>query len=212
MMRLVGLTGGIATGKSTFAEALRALGAPVVDADELARRAVEPGSPALSRILRDFGPEFVTAEGALDRKRMAAHVFADPAARARLEEIVHPVVRRLLREETARLEAAGHALAFYDVPLLYERASDLEVDCVVVVWAPREAQKRRLMARDRLSEEESEARLRAQMAVDEKARRGDVVVANDGDVAALREKAARLLAALRAGLSRRLPNQPPARY
>jgi dephospho-CoA kinase len=143
---------------------------------------------------------------------MGARVFSDPAARARLEAIVHPAVRAGVAAETARLAADGHALAFYDVPLLYERGLEGEVDCVVVVWAPREVQRERLMARDGLSPAEADARLDAQLPLDEKARRADVVVANQGDIASLRARAGPLLRALRAGLSRRLPNQPPARY
>lgn len=211
-MRLVGLTGGIGTGKSAFAAALRELGVPVVDADRLAREAVRSGGQALGRIAAEFGPEALGPDGELDRKRMADLVFSDAAARARLEAIVHPEVRRLLAEETARLAEAGHDLAVYEVPLLYERGLEAMVDCVVVVWAPAEAQRARLAARDGLAPAAAEARLAAQMPVDEKARRADVVVANDGDLQALRAKAAPLLRDLRRGLGRRLPNAPPARY
>ncbi len=210
--RLVGLTGGIATGKSTFAAALRALGVPVVDADDLARGAVARGSPALSAIERAFGSDVIGPDGELDRKRMAARVFADPAARSRLEAIVHPAVREAMSAEAARLAAAGNDLVFYDVPLLYEVGLERKVDCVVVVHAPSEVQKRRLAVRDGLSDAEAQARLAAQMPIDEKAERADVVVENDGDVESLRAKAGLLLRDLRAGLSRRLPNQPPARY
>jgi dephospho-CoA kinase len=211
-MRLVGLTGGIATGKSTFAAALREAGAPVIDADALARAAVRKGSPALSEIARAFGPEVIAADGELDRGRMAALAFGDPAARARLEAITHPAVRRAMQEETRRLAAEGHDLAFYDVPLLYEVGLDREVDCVVVVWAPRELQLVRLAARDGIPAADAEARLAVQLRIDDKAARADVVVRNDRDLESLRRKAAPLLAALRAGLGRRLPNSPPARY
>lgn len=211
-MRLVGLTGGIASGKSTFAAALRALGAPVVDADQLAREAVAKGSPGLAQVVAAFGAEVLGPDGALDRRRVAARVFADPAARARLEAIVHPAVRALFRAERDRLAAAGAPLAFYDVPLLYEAGLEREVELVVVVWAPRAAQLARLAARDRLAPAEAEARLAAQLPLDEKARRADAVVVNDGERAALEAKAARLLHDLGAGLTRRLPNAPPARY
>ncbi len=211
-MRLVGLTGGIATGKSSFAEALRALGVPVLDADRMAREAVAPGSPGLAAVVRAFGEGVLDAAGALDRKRMADRVFADASARARLEAIVHPEVRRAVRAEVERLAAAGHDLVVYDVPLLYETGLAREVDCVVVVHAPPEVQQARLAARDGLSPEEARARLAAQMPIDEKAARADAVVENRGDLAALRAKAAPLLADLRAGLSRRLPNVPPRRY
>jgi len=211
-MRLVGLTGGIASGKSSLAAALRDLGAPVIDADALARDAVRPGSEALSAIREAFGDGVLAPGGALDRKRMAAVVFSDAGARARLEAIVHPAVREAVRDETARLAAAGHGLAFYDVPLLYESGLDSLVDCVVVVYAPPALQRSRLVERDGIAPEEADARIAAQMPIGEKARRADVVVANEGDLASLRAKAGPLLHALRSGLSRRLPNQPPARY
>ncbi len=127
-MRLVGLTGGIATGKSSFARALRDLGTPVIDADQLARAAVARGTPALQEISRALGPEAVGPDGELDRKRVATLVFADPAARARLEAIVHPAVREAARAEAERLAAQGHALAFYDVPLLFEARAESRFD------------------------------------------------------------------------------------
>ncbi len=211
-MRLVGLTGGIATGKSTFAEALRARGVPVVDADALARAAVAPGSPALAEIVRAFGPGVLAPDGGLDRKRMAALVFADAEARRRLEAITHPAVRRGMAEETARLAAAGHDLAFYDTPLLFEVGLDATLDSVVVVWAPPAVQRSRLATRDGLTPAEADARLAAQLPVDEKARRADFVVENAGPLADLAPKADRLLADLRRGLGRRLPNAAPLRY
>jgi dephospho-CoA kinase len=211
-MRLIGLTGGIATGKSTFAAALRALGAPVIDADLLARAAVARGTAGLSAVVAEFGQDVLGPDGELDRKRMSALVFSDPAARARLEAAVHPAVRALFRVEVARLEAEGHAMAVYDVPLLYEANALGEVDLAVVVWAPRESQIARLAARDGLDRAEAERRLAAQLPIDEKAARADVVVANDGDPAALAAKARRLLADVRGGLARRLPKASPARY
>ena len=211
-MRLVGLTGGIASGKSTFAAALREQGVPVIDADALARDAVRKGSPALEAVVRAFGAGVLGPDGELDRKAMAARVFADEGARARLEAIVHPAVRAAVAAETARLAAEGHDLAIYDVPLLYERGLDRDLDCVVVVHVPPDVQVARLRARDGIGEEEARARLRAQMPIDEKARRADVLVENDGTLADLRARAAPVLRALRAGLGRRLPNAPPARY
>jgi len=211
-VRLVGLTGGIATGKSTFAAALRALGVPVLDADQLARRVVAPGTPALAEIAGAFGPGVLGPDGALDRKALGALVFADPAARRRLEAITHPAIRGAMAAETARLAAAGHDLAFYDTPLLYEVGLDQAMALTVVVFAPPEAQLARLMARDGFSRAEAEARLAAQLPVAEKAARADVVVDNADDRAPLEGKAARLLADLRAGLGRRLPTAPPRRY
>lgn len=211
-MRVIGLTGGIATGKSTFAALLRARGVPVVDADALARAVVEPGTPALAEIARAFGPDVLRPDGALDRKRVADRVFADPAARRRLEAITHPAVRQAMLAETRRLEGEGHALAFYDAPLLYEVGLDAALDAVVVVWAPRAVQRERLRRRDGLSEAAADARLAAQLPVDEKAARADLVVENAGAEAELAGKADRLLADLRQGRGRRLPNHPPVRY
>ena len=211
-MRVIGLTGGIGTGKSTVASALRALGVPVIDADQLARAAVAKGTPGLSAVVAEFGKGVLAADGELDRKRMGALVFADPAARARLEAAVHPAVRALFRAELARLAAEGHDLAVYDVPLLYEANAEGEVDLAAVVWAPRETQLARLAERDGLGRAEAEARLAAQLPIDEKAARADAVVLNDGDLAALAAKARRLLADVRGGLARRLPNASPARY
>ncbi len=211
-MRLVGLTGGIASGKSTFAALLRARGAPVVDADALARAVVSPGSPALARIAEAFGPAAISPDGSLDRRWRAARVFADPAERRRLEAITHPAIREAMTEEVVRLAAAGHELAVYDVPLLYEVGLDGLVDSVVVVWTPRTVQLERLVRRDALTPAEAEARLGAQLPLDEKASRADFVVDNDGPLEALGPKADRLLADVRRGLGRRLPNAPPVRY
>ncbi len=210
-MRLVGLTGGIATGKSTLAAALRDLGIPVIDADQLARRVVEPGTPALAAIGEAF-PGVIGADGRLDRKGLGARVFGDEAGRRRLEAITHPAIRAAMVAETARLASQGHDLVFYDTPLLYEVGLDQAMALVVVVSAPREAQLRRLAARDGLSTADAEARLRAQLPVEEKAARADVVVDNADETAPLAPRAARLLADLRAGLGRRLPGSAPARY
>jgi len=211
-MRLIGLTGGIATGKSTFARALRDLGVPVIDADQLSRTAVAAGTPALAEVARLFGPEVIGPDGELDRKQVAARVFGDAAARARLEAVIHPAVRQAMRRETERLASAGHAVAFYDVPLLYEVGLDRELEAVAVVWAPREAQLRRLAARDGFSRAEGEARLAAQLPIDEKAARADFLVENDGPPGELPGKARALLADLAAGAGHRLPNGPPRRY
>ncbi len=211
-MRLVGLTGGIASGKSTVASLLRARGVPVVDADAKAREVVAPGSPTLARIVEAFGAAALQPDGALDRRWVAARVFADPSERRRLEAITHPAIRDAVADEVARLAASGHALAFYDVPLLYEVGLESAVDCVVVVWTPRQVQLERLLRRDALSPIEASARLDAQLSIDEKASRADFVLQNQGPLEALAAKVDRLLADLRQGLGRKLPNAPPVRY
>ena len=211
-MQVVGLTGGIASGKSTFAALLRERGVPVVDADALARAVVEPGSPALAELARAFGPSVLLPDGSLDRRALGARVFADAGERRRLEAITHPAIRQAMGEAVQQLADAGHPLAFYDVPLLYEVGLEGALDAVVVVWTPRQVQLERLVRRDGLSPEDAEARLAAQLSLDEKARRADFVVLNDGAPEALGGKADRLLGDLRQGLGRRLPNAPPVRY
>jgi dephospho-CoA kinase len=211
-VRLVGLTGGIASGKSTFSALLRARGVPVVDADAISRAVVAPGSPALARIAEAFGRQALSPDGSLDRRWMGARVFADPVERRRLEAITHPAIRKAMLEEVARLAAAGHELAFYDVPLLYEVGLDPMVDSVVVVWTPRAVQLERLVRRDGLSPAEADARLGVQLPLDDKAARADFLVDNAGPLEALPPKADRLLADLRQGRGRRLPNAPPVRY
>lgn len=203
-MRLVGLTGGIATGKSTLARLLRERGVPVVDADELSR-AASCSAPTLGAIAREFGPEYLNADGSLDRKRMGALVFGDAGARKRLEAIMHPAIRAAMAAETARLASEGHPLAFYDTPLLYEAGLGDRVECVVVIYAPRAEQLDRVIRRDGLTRAEAEARLAAQLDIDEKARRADFVVDNTGAPDTLAEKAARLHADLLAGLGKRAP-------
>jgi dephospho-CoA kinase len=203
-MRLVGLTGGIATGKSTFARLLRERGLPVVDADELSRAASRT-APVLAAIAREFGAGYLGADGQLDRKRMAALVFDDAAARTRLEAILHPAIREAMRAATDRLAQEGHPLAFYDTPLLFEAGLGGEVECVVVVYAPRIAQLERVTRRDGLSWADAQARLAAQLDIEEKARRADVVIDNSGPPDGLPARAAMLHADLLRGLGKRAP-------
>ncbi|HET7752287.1 MAG TPA: dephospho-CoA kinase [Anaeromyxobacteraceae bacterium] len=207
-MRIIGLTGGIGSGKTAFSALLRARGAAVINADRLARDVVAPGSPGLAEIVSTFGEEVLDASGGLDRKRMAARVFSDRDARVKLEKIVHPLVRAAMADEVQRLSEAGTPLVLYDVPLLYEAGRERDVDAVVVVWAPHEAQLARLAARDGLSAAEAEARMAAQLPLDEKARRADFVVVNDGTLEDLAAKADALLS----DLSRNLPKGSPKRY
>jgi len=210
-VRLVGLTGGIATGKSTFARLLRERGLPVVDADELSRAAART-RPVLDAIAREFGAAYLLPDGQLDRKKMGSLVFGDEGARQRLEAIMHPAIRSSLYAETARLAAEGHPLAVYDTPLLYEAAIGDQVECVVVVYAPRIEQIERVVRRDGLTWAEAQARLAAQMDIEEKARRADAVIDNSGAPDTLPFKAELLHADLLRGLGRRAPDAPPRWY
>lgn len=179
-LRIIGLTGGIASGKSTVSAYLRTLGATVVDADVLAREAVAPGSAGLAAIVAEFGDSVLLSDGALDRRRLGEIVFADAEARAKLNAIVHPYVRRRMQEEIAAAEAAGKAAIVLDVPLLFEGGLDQMCDEVWVVLAEAEQQLARLQARDGLDEAAARARIAAQWPLVEKAARATVVIDNRG--------------------------------
>lgn len=178
---IIGLTGGIATGKSTVASMLRERGAAIVDADQVAREVVEPGRPALREIVNRFGPAILNEDGTLNRKKLGEIVFADPARRKELEAITHPAIRARMREMTAALQAEDpDRLIVADIPLLFEAGLERQYECVLLVYVPREIQKERLMKRDGLTEEEAERRLAAQMDIEEKKRRADYVIDNSG--------------------------------
>lgn len=197
-LHVFGLTGGIGTGKSSVASLLRERGVPVVDADELAREAVLPGSPGLAQVVAAFGAEVLEPDGSLARKRLAALVFADPAARKRLNSITHPLVRQLSQLRFAALEQQGVTLAAYDVPLLFEVGLDQLLKPSVVVSASEEQQLRRLMLRDGLTEAEARARIAAQLPLADKCARADIVLDNDGPPSALPAQVDALVARLRA--------------
>lgn len=184
-MKLVALTGGIASGKSTVARMLQELGAEVVDADALAREVVSPGSPALREVVAAFGEEFLLPTGELDRSKLAEVVFSDPQARARLNAIVHPRVRDRMREEVERIRRQRpDAVVVLDVPLLFDvPLPELEGLPAVVVYASPQTQLRRLVERDGLSPEQARRRLAAQRPLREKLARARWVVDNDGDPA-----------------------------
>lgn len=199
-MRVVGVTGGIGSGKSSFAAELAGLGVPVVDADAVARRCVEPGTAALDAIAARFGPEVLRGDGSLDRPALAALVFADDGARRDLEAITHPCIRAGIEEELeALLTRDPHPpVAVVEHPLLVESGAHERVDVVVVVEAPLEQRIARLTEQRGMTEADARARIAAQ--VDDATRRGfaDHVVVNDGDVTDLRPAAQRLLAQLTA--------------
>ena len=173
------LTGGIATGKSYCLGRFESLGVPTVDADRLARLAVAPGSPGLAAVAERFGEGIVRPDGTLDRAALAAIVFADRAARADLEAIVHPDVYRRIREWFARLPPAT-PLAIADIPLLFETGHEHDFDCVIVAACTVEEQVRRLRRRNGLSEAGARQRLEAQWPIDEKVRRADYVIRTTG--------------------------------
>lgn len=195
-MKVVGLTGSVAAGKSTVARAWHRAGIPVLSADDLARDAVAPGSEGLARVVEAFGEEVLDAEGRMDRDHMRSRVFRDPEARRRLEEIVHPRVREARDRWVAREAAGGSTLVVLEIPLLFETGMESSVDEVVVVDAPDAVRLERLRRDRGLEEDEARRIMDSQLGAAEKRARGDHVLRNDGDLDQLLRAAALLLGKL----------------
>jgi dephospho-CoA kinase len=195
-LKVLGLTGGIGSGKSTVARMIADLGVPVLDADQLAREVVEPGQPALAEVAAAW-PQAIGPDGKVDRKRLGDIVFADPAQRLRLEAITHPRIQALADERLADLAAKGHALAIYEAALLVESGRYKDFDGLVVVTASPETQLARILARGDLTEAEAQARIDAQLPLLAKVRVATHLVDNDGDAEATQEQVERLVGSLR---------------
>lgn len=191
-MRIFGLTGNIASGKSTVASMLRDLGIPVLDADRISREVTAPGGRAYEAVVRAFGPGIVGSDGAIDRKRLGAVVFADPARRAQLEEITHPAILEAMKSALDDLSRRGIPLAVVEAALIHESGRKGLVEAVIAVRCDAEAQLRRLMRRDGISMEAATARLRAQMDAGRKADASDYVIDNSGDIGETRRQVERL--------------------
>ena len=177
-MRLIGVTGGIATGKSTVDRLLADHGAIVIDADELAREAVRPGEPTLDEVAARFGRDVIRPDGTLDRGRVGEIVFADAEARRHLERITHPRIMELMQERIAAALAGPAPLVAVDVPLLFESAREGMFQGVLLVYAPRDVQLRRLRERNGLDEDAALQRLAAQLPIDEKRDRATWIIDN----------------------------------
>ncbi len=179
-MLIIGLTGGIASGKSTVSEMFSEATIPVICADELAHAAVNTGSPALDAIRAVWGSDVIDSAGGLDRVKTAKIVFNDPAARKQLENIIHPEVMRRTIEYARELKRLGHDLVVVDVPLLLESNWEPMFDAIVLVYAPREVQMRRLIHRNSMNREEASLRLQAQMDIEKKRDLSDFIIDNAG--------------------------------
>ena len=191
MTLVIGLTGGIACGKSNISSALSALGAKVIDADRISRALTAPGGRALPGIRETFGEAFFPG-GVLDRKALGRLVFSDPEALQHLNGLTHPLILEEIREELTAAEAAGAPVCVLDAPLLFEAGLDSLCDTVWCVWLPKKLQLKRLMERDGLTRKEAEARIRSQMSPMEKKKRSDLVIDTRGtreESAALAEQA-----------------------
>jgi len=194
MTIVIGLTGSIASGKSTVSLMFDDFGIPVIDADKLSRDVVKPGQPALEKLTEAFGTDILQEDGTLDRKKLGGIVFRDEAKRSVLNSIVHPEVRRSMIEERDALIAKGEKAVVLDIPLLFESKLESYVDKILVVYADREIQLRRLMKRDGYSQAEAERRIKVQMPVKEKAAMADEVINNNGEKYETYEQLQRILA------------------
>jgi len=180
MAKIIGLTGGIASGKSTVSNMLKAKGFTIVDADIAARKVVEPGEPAYEQIIEAFGEGILLQDLTLDRKKLGALIFADEALRMKLNSIVHPAVRAWMTREKDRAIENGKKTVFLDIPLLFESRLTYMVERTILVYVDEETQLKRLMARNGLSEKEAQMRIRAQMPLSEKKALADAVLDNNG--------------------------------
>ncbi|MGC2191530.1 MAG: dephospho-CoA kinase [Candidatus Dormiibacterota bacterium] len=186
MRRVIGLTGGIASGKSTVAEILGEKGAWIVDADQLAREVVSVNSPALAEIAMSFGDSVIASDGSLDRAQLGQLVFSDEPARERLNAIVHPRVLELSREEIRKATGAGAGLIVYDVPLLFETSRQGEFEGTLVVWVDPLTQLLRLGQRSGLDEDQARARVASQLPLNRKRELATWVIDNSGSPDATR--------------------------
>jgi len=181
-MRIIGLTGSIACGKSTVSSFLLSRGYPVVDGDRIARDLTVPGSPILQQIARVFGPDILYDGGSLNRRRLGRLVFSDPAARGQLDDLMAPYLLSATRQQIEYARASGAPLCFLDMPLLFEKGYDSLCDSVWTVWLPEDVQLSRLMERDGFTREEAMSRIRSVLSSNEKAARSTRVIDNSGSV------------------------------
>lgn len=204
---VLGITGGIACGKSLICHFFRELGAAVLSADELAREAVRPGEQAFKEIVEHFGKEILTGEGTIDRARLAEMIFLIPAERQQLNQITHPAIGHLAERRISELRKdPAVPLIIYEAPLLFEAKAEERVDLVLVVAATPEQQLERLMLRDNLSREEALLRISAQMPLAEKISRADILVENNGSPAETKKMIDQIFAELTALKKKKSPD------
>lgn len=195
---IVGLTGGISTGKSTVSAMLRQMGAYVVDADVWARKVVEPGSEGLRQIVESFGERVVQDDGTLDRKALGSLIFEHADARQQLNAITHPRIRQGMQAETLAYQKEHETEpVIWDVPLLFEGDTHQLVDCTILVYATPDTQFRRLMARDGIDEVAARRRIDAQLPIEEKKALATFLIDNEGEIDTTREQVERVWTAIR---------------
>lgn len=182
MSYILGLTGGIASGKSTVSQLFKEQGLPVVDADIGAREVMQQGKPAYQKVKQTFGESILLPDGSLDRKALGRLIFNDKKKREQLDAIVQADIREWILSKCDRLTREGHAIIILDIPLLFEAGYDEEMDDIMVVSLSRCTQLKRLISRDHLTNEEANARIDSQMPLKEKTKRADIVIDNNGTI------------------------------
>ena len=193
MTKVIGLTGGIASGKSTISNIFKEVGWPVIDADQTARQVVMPGSLGLAQIVSRFGSQVLQPDGTLDRATLGSMVFDDPQNLSDLDQIEHPLIMAAIDQQLAGFKKQGLPVVVLDVPLLFETGMDQECDLTVLAVVDRKTQLERLMKRDHCSKAAALKRINAQMPLEEKMRRADVTIDNNGSPAQTRLQVAKLV-------------------
>ncbi|OQX60373.1 MAG: dephospho-CoA kinase [Desulfococcus sp. 4484_241] len=199
-MLIVGLTGGIATGKSVVTRRMEENGAFIIDADAIAHEVVKKGAPAWKEIVDTFGREYLLPDGEINRKAIGRIVFHDAMKKEELNRIVHPRVFEKISESLLDIihnEKADDGVVILDVPLLYESGMDKDISDIIVVYAPVQQQLERLMARDDLTEIDAKARINSQISIEEKKKWADILIDNSGDIKATIKQADRVFAMLK---------------
>ncbi|MDQ0298597.1 dephospho-CoA kinase [Salibacterium salarium] len=176
---IIGLTGGIASGKSLVSTELEQYGYPVIDADQIAREVAEPGELAYEQIVEHFGNEILELDGSLNRKKLGTLIFSDSEKRQILNQIMHPAIRKRMLEKKAMFEKQGYDVIVFDLPLLIENNLQFMVDKVLLVYVNKEEQKRRLIHRDQAGGEDANQRIASQMSLDEKLDYADAIIDNN---------------------------------
>ncbi|MDO4903592.1 MAG: dephospho-CoA kinase [Limosilactobacillus sp.] len=193
MTKVVGLTGGIASGKSTVSAMLQSVGFAVIDADMLAHRLQQPGQPGFERLVDQFGSQILTASGQIDRVRLGHMAFSNPATRDKLNQLMQPIIRETIHDQIASLKKAGAPVIILDVPLLFEQHYDDDCDMVVVVSLDQDTQLKRLEERNGYTRSEALSRINAQMPLAQKVEKADLVIDNNRDLKYLQSQVAQLV-------------------
>lgn len=197
----IGVTGGIATGKSTVSNYLKSKGYPVIDADLISHRLTQKGELAYAPILQVFGPAILGLDEQIDRKKLGSIVFKDPSKKLLLESILHPLIQSEVAYQKKKYEDLGHKLVFYDVPLLFEKNLNNQFDAVVLVYSDEGLQRERLKTRNLLSDSEIDARLGAQLPIEQKVKQADYIIDNTGSLEQIRVEVDLFLKKVDSGLN-----------